>query len=189
MDSSREIRSMILVAFPCPPLPMEGSDRFVNSHDMLAYLIDVAARRNNPAENAQRQEKQHALTHEYFRSLGDCVSEQDTWNAMTFFMRQYMMTYHILMHESRFLPFDALTPPLRKQVCSWLASQHILQGDDNVTGSMFEHMKPWPLYERCKNIVNYEAAICVSGDPVKSGVDECAELPDAAGAIVPSARS
>lgn len=168
---------------------MEGGDRFVNSHDMLAYLIDVAARRNNLAENEERQKRQESLTRQYLRDLSDCESEQQTWNAMTLFMRQYMMTFHNVMHESRFLPFDALTPPLHKQVCSWLASQHILQGDDQVRGDMFENLKSWPLYERCKNVINYQEAIYASGEPSESGPDECAELHDSAGAVVPSERS
>ena len=183
---TREIRSMILAAFPCPPLPMEGSDRFLNSHDMLAFLIDVAARRDNAAENAKRQTHQQALTSQYLKDLQKCEDEESTWNTMTLFMRQYMMTYHCVMHETRFLPFDLITPPMRKQVCSWLASQHILQGDNQVTGSMFEHMKPWPLYERCRNMINYHEAICVSGAVDETSMHECAELHDSAGAGVRS---
>lgn len=185
MDSSREIRSMILVAFPCPPLPMEGSGRFVNSHDMLAYLIDVAARREDKADNAKREKNQEVLMVQYEKDMKLCRSETETWNAMTMFTRQYMMTYSVIMHEARFLPFDAITPPLKKQLCSWLAAQHILQGDDHVCGSMFEHLDAWPLYLRCINVINNQAAICLSReqcDEVGHGANHCDVLPESAGA-------
>lgn len=166
MDSSREIRAMMMASFPCPPLPMEGSCRFVNSHDMLAYLVDVAARRSIMVENLARQRKQETLIKEYIEQIVQCETEEATWTCMTMFTRMYMMSYHTVMHEARFLPFDAVAPPLRRQVCSWLAAQHIMQGDDQVVGSFFENLAPWPLYERCKNIMKNDAAIYASREPL-----------------------
>jgi hypothetical protein len=56
-DSEREIRSMILAAFPCPPLPLlvlketnsemlstDNLDKEINSHDMIAHFMQVAMR-------------------------------------------------------------------------------------------------------------------------------------------------
>ena len=162
MDSSREIRAMMMASFPCPPLPMEGSSRFINSHDMIAYLVDVAARRADPSSDHSRQRIQKTLVMEYERNIACCLTEDETWNAMTMFTRSYMMSYNVLMHEARFLPFDALTAPLKAQVCSWLAAQHILQGDDQVNGSFFQHLQPWPLYRRCKDINNNAGAMYAS---------------------------
>jgi hypothetical protein len=116
MDSSREIRSMIMASFPCPPLPMEGNSRFLNSHDLLAYLIDVAARRDDKADNSLREKNQVALLVQYDKDIRACSSEKETWDVMTSFTRLYMMTYHSVLHETRFLPFDCVSPPLRKQV-------------------------------------------------------------------------
>jgi len=141
---------------------MEGSSRFVNSHDMLAYLIDVAARRGDPKDNEKRQKNQDILLRDFVENIVLCRAEQETWDAMTKFTRLYMMTYSPIMHEARFLPFDALSTPLKKQVCSWLAAQHILQGDDQVKGDFFEHLSPWPLYQRCRDIMNNDSAFCVS---------------------------
>ena len=162
MDSSREIRAMMMASFPCPPLPMEGSCRFINSHDMIAYLVDVAARRADPKSDKHRQQIQQSLVMEYEKNIAGCNTEEETWQAMTMFTRSYMMSYNAIMHESRFLPFDCLTPPLKAQVCSWLAAQHIMQGDDQVNGNFFQHLEPWPLYRRCKDINNNAGAICVS---------------------------
>ena len=171
MDSTREIRAMTMAAFPCPPLPMEGSSRFINSHDMIAYLIDVAARRADPASDGHRQKIQSSLVAEYERDIAGCLSEEETWQVMTMFTRSYMMSYNVLMHEARFLPFDCLSPTLRAQVCSWLAAQHILQGDDQVNGSFFQHLEPWPLYRRCRDINNNAGAIAVTRCASSSSLD------------------
>lgn len=153
---------MMMASFPCPPLPMEGSCRFINSHDMVAYLVDVAARRGDPKSDKHRQTIQQSLVDEYEKRIVGCATEDETWDVMTTFTRDYMMSYNVLMHEARFLPFDSLTPPLKAQVCSWLAAQHIMQGDDQVKGSFFEHLQPWPLYRRCKDINNNAGAIWAS---------------------------
>jgi len=101
MDSTREIRAMMMASFPCPPLAMEGSSRFPNSHDMLAYLVDVAARRNVKKENEERQRSQERLLHDFIVcALPGSKSEEETWEAMTHFTRQYMMTYSPVMHET-----------------------------------------------------------------------------------------
>jgi hypothetical protein len=157
MDSSREIRSMIMASFPCPPLPMESSSRFLNSHDLLAYLIDVAARRDDKKDNSQREKNQVALLVQYNKDIKECHSEKETWDVMTSFTRLYMMTYHSVLHETRFLTFDSVAPPLKKQVCSWLAAQHILRGDSEARGDMFEGLEPWQLYQRCRDMVRSEA--------------------------------
>jgi len=157
MDSSREIRAMMMASFPCPPLPMDGSGRFMNSHDLLAYLVDVAARRDVKSENESRRKNQEALIREYVQNIAKCGSQDHVWQEMTKFTRLYMMSYSPVMHETRFLPFDAASPPIRRQVCSWLAAQHILQGDDQVVGNFFENLEPWPLYQRCRDILRNEA--------------------------------
>jgi len=129
---------------------------------MLAYLVDVAARRNVTVENVTRQRKQESLIKDYTENVVRCKNEEETWNSMTMFTRLYMMSYHLRMHEARFLPFDAISPPIRRQVCSWLAAQHIMQGDDQVQGHFFENLEPWPLYQRCKDILNNDDAFSVS---------------------------
>jgi hypothetical protein len=168
MDSSREIRAMMMASFPCPPLPMDGSGRFINSHDMIAYLVDVAARRGDSKGDQHRQIIQRALVADFEKNIVGCTTEDETWHAMTNFTRSYMMSYHVSMHEARFLSFDCVSPALKAQVCSWLAAQHIIQGDDQVSGSFFQHLDPWPLYRRCKDINNNGGAMCASrsGDVV-----------------------
>jgi len=142
MDSTREIRAMIMASFPSPPIPLSDGG---NSHDMIAYLIDVAARRQNPQEDMVRREKQESLCLDYCDDVGNCTDETELFNCMTRFNREYMLTYCPIMHEIRFLPFDAIKPPLKKLLCSWIAAQKILQGEDS-RGEEFEHFSPLTLY-------------------------------------------
>jgi hypothetical protein len=74
------------------------------------------------------------------------------WNVMTMFTRNYMMSYCPVMHETRFLCFDAITLPLRHQTCAWLAAQHILKGNAAACGDQFMHLAPRELYLACQNI-------------------------------------
>jgi hypothetical protein len=150
MDSSRELRAMAMVAFPCPPLPVVGVNRdnepiVINSHDMLAFLMNTAALRNVPAENTARLERQKALMREY----AIACKGGDAWGAMTHFTRLYMMSYcPTALDQVRFLPFDAATPPLRAQVRSWLAARQILKGKE-AKAEQFQGLHDDALYRKC----------------------------------------
>jgi hypothetical protein len=152
-DSSREIRAMTMASFPCPPLPVVGADVFgdtqtVNSHDLLAFLINTAARRDVLSENEQRVLQQQRLIESYQKSISNSI---DPWSDMTRFTRDYMMTYSPAMHNVRFLPFDASTPPVKAQVCSWLAAQHILQ-DKQARAGQFKDLSHDALYRTCARV-------------------------------------
>jgi hypothetical protein len=164
MDTSRELRAMIMASLPCPPLPLEGHEKFINSHDMLAYLMDVAARRDNPVENETRRIIQEYLIKNYVETVGTCITEDELWRKMTMFTRNYMMSYNYVMHEARFSPFDAMTLPLKIQVCSWLAAQHILNGDETAVGDQFKEESPLQLYNMCRDIIH------VAGYDAKNGM-------------------
>jgi len=151
MDSSREMRAMAMIAFPCPPLPVVGVNKdnepiVINSHDMLAFLMNTAALRDVPSENAVRLQRQKTLQREYSTI---CKSGGDTWGAMTNFTRLYMMSYcPTALDQVRFLPFDASTPPLRAQVRGWLAARHIL-ADQEAKAEDFDGLHDDALYKKC----------------------------------------
>ena len=174
MDTARELRAMTMAAFPCPPLPMigatlHGDEAIVNSHDLLSFLMNTAARRDAQAENEARIYKQTKLYEKYFAAL-----EGDLWDAMTRFTREYMMTYTHAMHYLRFVPFDAATPPIKRQVCSWLAAQHILKGKVDAKAEDFLGMSHNVLYSKCALAVQEkDEDICADGgDDVQRCVDE-----------------
>ncbi len=146
---------MTMATFPCPPLPMIGSnlhneDVIVNSHDLLSFLMNTAARRDVKAENEARVPRQQELYKQYFAAL---AKGGDLWGIMTTFTRSYMMTYTHAMHSLRFFPFDAAPPPVKKQVCSWLAAQLILQGDSDAKADDFLDMGHDKLYSKCALVI------------------------------------
>lgn len=150
MDTAREIRSMTMVTFPCPPIPMVSTDihnetKIANSHDLLSFLINTAARRDIKSENESRIATQVKLYDAYFKALSDGT---DLWTAMTTFTRSYMMTYTHAMHYLRFLQFDASPPSVRYQTCSWLASQYILRGIE-AKAEQFADLPHDLIYSRC----------------------------------------
>jgi len=150
MDSSRELRAMAMVAFPCPPLPIVGLNQdneptVINSHYMLAFLMNTAALRNVASENAMRLERQKVLQREYVAMY----KTEDAWGVMTNFTRLYLMSYcPAALDQVRFLPFDAATPPLRAQVRGWLAARHIL-ADQEAKAEDFEGLSDEALYRKC----------------------------------------
>jgi hypothetical protein len=155
MDNTREIRAMMMASFPCPPLPLQEGG---NSHDLVSFLVDVAARRNVVQENKTRELEQKKLTDMYFYQLENSAKINDIWNAMTSFTRFYLMTYAPNAHSVRFNDMENITPPLKQHVCSWLAAQHILKGDHLCSGKYFEHKSLEDLFICCRDIlvVNHE---------------------------------
>lgn len=147
MDSSREIRSMILSAFPCPPLEMDNGK---NSHDLLAYLIDLTARRNIRSD--KRKSDQEILTLDFIDDFPKCKTEQELENCMTRFTRDYMLLYFPVMHEIRFNPIDSIKLPIKKQLCSWIAAQYIMNQEE-CDGSDFLHMSSLELYRLASQLI------------------------------------
>lgn len=136
---------MAMVAFPCPPLPVlsEDSDgRVLNSHDLLAMLMETAARRGRAEEDRERMAAQAALIDGYVKA-GECG-----WEAMTNFCRRYLMLYNPILHRLRFLPPDATPPRLKAQACEWLAARQILAGHESRSED-FGHLQPVELYRLC----------------------------------------
>jgi hypothetical protein len=178
MDTARELRAMTMATFPCPPLPMiganlQGEEAVVNSHDLLSFLMNTAARRDVKAENIARVSKQRELYKQYFASL---ESGADLWDTMTRFTREYMMTYTHAMHYLRFVPFDAAPPPIKHQACSWLAAQHILKGQSDAKAEQFAELGHDLLYRKCALAVQVkdEGVGADGGEDVQRGVEEIA---------------
>lgn len=83
-DPNREIRAMILVALPFPPLPVcarrfeegnvLGDGVVVTSHDILSHLIEAAAVMRTSKENNERRLKQQDVLR---LLLKDLVQQRD----------------------------------------------------------------------------------------------------------------
>ena len=107
MDSAREIRSCLLVLFPCPPLPImagrkDGREAIANSHDFLATIIDETAQRNDSAANAKRMMRHKDLINALMNDLQPCTSMQLMWPVLCRDIRNRLAT-----------PFQATRLPIR----------------------------------------------------------------------------
>ena len=110
-DGNREIRSMVMVSFPIPPLPlivckeMEDELSFVHadhavtsSHDLVAHLINVTCVVASSAVNAQRMKRQKEIMDSFFDKIDshrEEVNHSEEWcyKAATEFTRIYTASY------------------------------------------------------------------------------------------------
>lgn len=94
-DGAREIRAMVLMALPCPPLPMlanrvvegeestvasgdwSGGVRVSNTHDLLGHLLNVRAACDQQAVNANRLRAQERAHQRLFDGLDALAAEAD----------------------------------------------------------------------------------------------------------------
>lgn len=122
---------MIMVLFPCPPLPMlasrlDGAPAVMSSHDLMAKLMDEAARRGDERGNERRKEVQEALTKAYTERLG---LEADPWDCMCAFTRAYLDSYFPgAIRDVRIVPCDATPTHIEHRVREWVAAREILGG-------------------------------------------------------------
>lgn len=149
MDSSREIRSMIMVAFPCPPIEMSDGQ---NSHDLISFLIDAVSRRNDNRQNANRKLEQERLTLDFLDDFPNCSTIEEIENCMSRFTRDYMLTYFPIMHEIRFNSIIYTNNAVKQQLCSWIAAQYILNNED-CNAIDFLHLTPEKLYFVARDLV------------------------------------
>ena len=138
MDTTREIRAMALAAFPCPPLPMvglngNGQEAEMNSHDLLAMLMNTAALRGDAKEDQARELLQFKLTQAYMATLHHT---KDPLQAMRAFTRDYMATYGPA-RDVRYR--ERASARLEEQQKAWLRAQFILR--DMEVEEVFDWLK------------------------------------------------
>jgi len=152
MDTNRELRAATMAAFPCPPLPLVHGERpSANSHDFLAYQMDVAARFEPKARHDARKPLQQALLLEYVPKLAAAASPEAAFREFCDFTRCYMMLYDERMHAARFDMDQA--DRVKEQIASWLAAQHILKGRDSFTRMNFMHCEVRDLFRQCRDVL------------------------------------
>jgi hypothetical protein len=121
-DDDRELRSIALAAFPCPPLPLLGSrvnDGFsqtdFSSHDLIAQFLQICMKVCTDAQHdARRNAQLHALD-QYVNNIVSCVDPKTmgceihaVYAAMCNYTRVHIITYLPWMPDAdiRFLPIS-----------------------------------------------------------------------------------
>ena len=151
-DTSCKLRAMMMVAFPCPPLPMisqrvQGEEKLSSSHDALSMCIDAVARMENPERNAIREQTQERLIANYHSYLD---SGMDLHHTMTSFTRAYLQSYFPEKQmDIRFLPFDYADSYILKNARGWLAAREIVGGNELAKAKDHEWKSPEHLYRDC----------------------------------------
>ena len=124
------MRSMMLVEFRCPPMPMtgqfleNGTNTVINSHDLMATLVTQAFKHSDETKNNVRRQIQEALRERYLRELAEHAAQQGSFDSlyaiMTRHTREYIATYLLgtpfSVHDVLVLPPDRITPRIAEEI-------------------------------------------------------------------------
>lgn len=136
-DSTQEIRAMILVCLPYPPLPTlfsrvsgEGDPVLQTSHDLIARLLRDAAQRCTHEENKARQRKQQTVLTRFMKRLATQDSEAPValYGLYCQYTRDHIATYlpeGAPPPDLRFLPLESTCKgdKVHKAMCDYVAGQ------------------------------------------------------------------
>ena len=149
-DSLREIRTMVVLSLPYPPLPVHvesrdpleisasGEARMTTSHTLIARCLNEAAERNDKAANGRRERAQMFAFQKFMHALGAGGFDMDA-PALFGLYRQYTRE-HIETYfegpkpEIVFGEFDSVKigNGVHAKMCEWMAAQSILLRENPV---------------------------------------------------------
>lgn len=152
-DAMREVRSMVLLTSPCPPLPLlanletfdrDMEDRVVtdavsNSHDLIAHLMNRAihVQVNTRDFHEQRVLKQRAAEKTLFESIDQMTDDgsmdvEKVYSAFQRYTRDYVASFLSPQanHDLRFMPLSevCLSDPILLSARSFVKAQDTLYG-------------------------------------------------------------
>ena len=106
-DPFREVRTMILLSLPYPPLPVPasrvvsdegvlGEETLTTTHTLIARCLNAAACRNAPKENEERRRKQQEVFQCFLHAMGTkgfFENAEGVYRIYCEFSRQHIATY------------------------------------------------------------------------------------------------
>lgn len=152
----------MMVMHPCPPLPIvgaiiDGEAEHADSHDSLAYCIDVAGRRGDAKDNATREEAQRAWVGEYMKTLrlANTGISYHVYDVMCDFTRLYIQSYFPRANlDVRFAPMESIHPRMQRRVCEWLAAREIVDlNSESARAEDHYHKSLAQLYTECASLI------------------------------------
>ena len=147
-DPLREMRTMILLSLPFPPIPVQAAkveqgviqhdDAVISTHDILAICLNSAAARGDQSKNYERRVKQREVLQLFLHAMatkGFTCSDVDLHRLYCEFSLLHIATYFLESDrppEIRFMPlsYTSKNDPIHKQMCQYMAGQSCLFGDD-----------------------------------------------------------
>ena len=142
VDSTREMRAMVLASLPYPPLPIEverveedsmmasgGVD--TTSHTLISQCLNSAMLRNNQESNERRRIKTQQILHEFLFALASEGFEGDCdvlYRIYCDFTRRHISAYLEKDADVRFKPLSSVCrgDPIHNKMCEYMAAQDIL---------------------------------------------------------------
>ena len=149
-DPNREIRTMVLMTLPYPPLPIlvtrvdedDGrtldDDKVTTSHTLIAQALEDSMARNDQALNMRRMARQQTVMHSFLHAMateGFTCSAEALYTLYCRFTVEHMATYFPLGHplDIRFHPLSYAIKgdPVHAKMAEYMAGQSLFFEDDN----------------------------------------------------------
>jgi len=149
-DSLREMRAMILLSLPYPPLPVSVSrveanegvtcgEALTTTHTLIARCLNTAAVRNSPAENVARRARQTEIFQRFLHAMGTVgffEPPEGVYRIYCDFSRQHIATYfpdgHPLDIPVQPLQSVCRGDPVHRKMAEYMAGQSIFYEDSPV---------------------------------------------------------
>jgi hypothetical protein len=161
-DSDREIRAMVLLTLPYPPLPLLAArvelddgrlhdDGVTTSHTLLAKALSDCAWRNDPAINAERRGSQRRVLQEFLHVMAEegfaTPDPECLYRIYCAFTIKHLATYLPPGHpmEVRFQPLSYIVKGDRthQKLAEYMAAQSIFFEDPvPITREQFLQREP-----------------------------------------------
>ena len=155
-DPFMQARTMALLEFGCPPLPIANGKRMeteepaiVNSHDLLSTFMTQAFKQKDTKWNAKRKKEQTDTEEWYYQSLLNCdASVESIYSIMATYTRRYLATF--LLHpftieDVRVLTPDYISPFLLSEIHDYSKALSVIHNapatDALKTTSLASHLK------------------------------------------------
>jgi hypothetical protein len=146
-DPNREIRTMVLLTLPYPPLPVLGTrvevddgrlhgDELTTSHSFIARALDEALVRDSIPENKERKKRQLDVFQRFLHAMateGFSCSPDRLYSIYCQFTFEHIATYFPVRHpiDIRFEPLSSITKgdKTHTKMAEYMASQSVLFED------------------------------------------------------------
>jgi len=152
-DSLREIRTMILLSLPYPPLPVSvaqivadecsvmGEETVTNSHTLIGQCLNAAVVRADDASNGARQTMQRRALQRFLHSMataGFAGTAADVYCIYCGATVEHIASFFPEGHplDIRFRPLDSVRSgdPVHVKMSEYMAGQSLLFQDDPPVG-------------------------------------------------------